>query len=603
MRTTRFIATLPRGGRLMLGVLALLLGASATFGQSHGIAVSAKIEDSPVVVGSPFTFTIEVSGTDDAQRPDLSAIASQFNVRDVGRSQSTSLDSINGRVVQSTTVDFHYQMVVSRTGDYTIPSVDVHAGGRTLRTNEVHFTAALAPHSDDFHVRIQVDNKTPYVGEPIQITLTMYTTNNFSMPQITDSGDFSKFDVTDVPNWNGDRQRPFTFLGNQVQPIVGRGTLDGRAYGTVTLACRLIPREAGHMTLGPVSVTTRFMITVRQGLFESSQPGRQVMARSDPIEIDVRPLPEEGRPAFFNGLIGTYTIHADATPKEVNVGDPITLHVMVQGQPVVDDVRLPDLESLPGFKGRLRVTENQADRSFVRGGAVFKLHVRALNDAVDAIPPIEIAYFDPAKGDYGVSKTAPIPLRVRPTRKVTAADAVGSAPASTGTTVETDRVGIAHNYVSPDALRPMPTSVLAEIKSPVWVTSMAAPPLAYAACAIGFAMKRRGEQNGAARRRSRALPEALATLRGAESVDAIVGGVGAYFEMVTGRPRASITPQDVEAVVAPVAPDEAMRLREILDRCDAARFAGTSVDDVRVLSEEAQGLLKAIEPRIRKGRA
>ena len=596
MGSLGFIAPLPAGARGVLAFLAVLVLSASVCGQSEGMRARAMIEDGPVVVGSPFSFTIEVTGVEDAERPDLSTIARQFDVRDVGRGQSTSI--IGGRV--SSTIEFHYQMTVGAPGRYTIPSILIRAGGRTLRTDAVSFEAAMAPKSDDFLVRLSVDKTDPYVGEPVKVSLTLYTASSLSMPRIEESGDFGRFDTTDVPGWTGNLRQAVPFLGGDVQPIIGSGTLEGRGYQTVAVARRLIPRESGHATLGPINVATQFMTPVRRGLFESSQPGKRVSATSNAIDMDVRPLPREGRPASFTGLVGKYEVSTDVDLREVNVGDPITLHVLVTGDPLVEDVRLPELDSIPGFEGRLRVSEGQPERTLANGGAVFTVRVRALTDKVDEIPPIELAYFDPAKGTYGVAKSRAIPIRVRPTKRVTAVDAVGAAPVATGDTVESDRVGVAHNYESIDALRVVPTSVLAEAASPVWVASIAAPPLAYAACAVGLAMRRRGERNGASKRRSRALPEAQAVLRGAESVDGIAAGVGTYFEMVTGRPRASITPRDAEAIVAPVAPDEAVRLRGVLERCDAARFAGASVDDLRALREESQTLLKAIDPALRR---
>ena len=55
------------------------------------------------------------------------------------------------------------------------------------------------------------------------------------------------------------------------------------------------------------------------------------MVSSQPLKLTVLPLPEEGKPSGFYGLVGQYTISASATPTKVNVGDPITLTVKVGG--------------------------------------------------------------------------------------------------------------------------------------------------------------------------------------------------------------------------------------------------------------------------------
>ena len=267
---------------------------------------------------------------------------------------------------------------------------------------------------------------------------------------------------------------------------------------------------------------------------------------------------------------------------------------------MVDAIEAPDLASFPGFSPGFRVSEEPPERQEAAGGVVFSYQIRAVDDSVDRIPEIGLAYFDPERGSYGVARSSAVPIRVRPTRRVTAADAVGSTPMASGASVGDVRRGIAFNYEDADALRPMATSVVGELREPAWIAAIAGPPAAYAVCALVVGVRRRGAGRGAARRRGRALGEASDRLGRARGVDDVVGAISGYVEMVTGRRGASLTPGDCEAIVAPVSPEGARRLHALMERCDAARFAGSSESDVRGLAGEAASLLREIDPGLRR---
>lgn len=581
-----------------LGVLLALVvfGTSRAFGAE--MRVEASIESATIIVGKPFTLAVRVigPGTPD-QRPDLSWLE-ELSPRYVGSGTTSSMSVMGSQVERTTETTFTFEMSVSQVGRYTIPPIPVRVDGRTLRSEPITFSAGLAPETDELRVVVEVDSASVYEGEPVGLTLTLYTTQNILTPRISMGGDVGRFDLTTDPRWTGNQRVAFEFLGGEVPVTIERATLDGRAYTSVSVRRMLVPREPGRWTLGPAEVVTEFTRTVRQGFRERRVSLGDARALSAPIEIEVRPLPDTGRPEGFAGLVGRFAVRSEASPTEVNVGDPIDLQISVTGGPLLGEVGMPPLETLPGFSDAFRVAE-EVSRTQEPGRVLFAARIRALDDGVREIPGIQLAYFDPERGEYDVARSEPIPIRVRPTRRVTASDAIGASPVIVGEEIGDVASGIAHNYEGAAALRSVPAGVGAVITRPVWVASIVGPPLAFVACALVGVGRRRSERRGDARGRQRALGEAMAMLGTADSVERVGAAVDGYFASMSGRPRGSITPRDVEEILSGASPDRATSLASLLERCDAVRFAGSN-EDARRLADEAAGLLREVDPGLRR---
>jgi hypothetical protein len=52
---------------------------------------------------------------------------------------------------------------------------------------------------------------------------------------------------------------------------------------------------------------------------------QRFLIRSSPLTLRVQPLPENGRPADFHGIIGKFRAEATVDPTSIGVGQPVTL--------------------------------------------------------------------------------------------------------------------------------------------------------------------------------------------------------------------------------------------------------------------------------------
>ncbi|MEO1130710.1 MAG: hypothetical protein AAFX05_13540, partial [Planctomycetota bacterium] len=230
----------------------------------------------------------------------------------------------------------------------------------------------------------------------------------------------------------------------------------------------------------------------------------------------------------------------------------------------------------------------------------FQWTIRPLDDGVEQIPALELPYFDTDLGRFGMARAPAVPLDVRATRRVTAADAIGAPITGGGRALEDLEAGIAFNVETSAALQPQAGGVLAMVRSPVWIEGVAAPPLTYAACAVLLASRRRGKATAGSRRRNRALGDARAALRNASDAASVAGALAAYLGTMTDRPGAAITAADAESILVPIDADRAATLRSLLEQCDGARYAGASSADVSRMRDDAVSLLEAVDGELRR---
>ncbi len=217
---------------------------------------------------------------------------------------------------------------------------------------------------------------------------------------------------------------------------------------------------------------------------------RPIVADAMIEPILVKPIPSQNRPGDYVGAVGRYNIVAEAAPKSVEVGDPITLHLGIDGNGSMDVVRAPPLALQQDLVRDFKVN-NEPLAGFVDGSRkVFTTTIRPLRDDVTEIPAIEYTYFDPQSEEFVTTKSKPIPIEVSKA-DVLALDAiVGSRGNGRGPFAEESNSTTAP-IVTPNLFAG--TEVLASVERPtIWtppVLRALLAPIAMFLLAAGFAFR------------------------------------------------------------------------------------------------------------------
>ncbi|MEW6429723.1 MAG: BatD family protein [Thermodesulfobacteriota bacterium] len=610
--------------RLLLSLLLLLLFAPPV--PAADVSVRAAANSSDVYVGDPFLYQIQVDGSDTPTEPDLSPLV-DFQVESRGGQQnnSSSVTIVNGQVnrVSRTGYVFNYQLTAKRAGNLVIPAVALTIDGRVHRTNAIAIVARPPEESDDFKLRVVPDTARAWIGQTVVLRVTWYigmTVQDFSLslPYFDDPRFSCAIPAVTVTPGDEDRYLQIPTAAGQIIARKDRTSLDGRHFLTVSFPLTLIPNQAGSFTL-PQATVSASVLTPRTRerrrdpmapLFQDDIFGdffgrgsslTRIVVPADQPTIEVSPLPEAGRPARFTGLIGDYSLAAEASPVEAKVGDPITLTVMITGPEYLDNVTLPKLADLPGFAGRFKIPEEMAAGSRQGRSMVFTQTVRALDETVTAIPPVSLDFFNPATGRYESASSEPIPIVVHPTRIVTAQDAVGVGPlvVDRETPTETDG-GIFPNHEGADALLPaLPQGAAGPLPLSV-VLLLSAMPLLYAMALLARHLHRRREAVNDGRKALAVFRERLPAIA---TPDELGRAVTAYLSTRLRLPAGAVTHADVAPLLrqrfaASAAPkDLAPRLERLLADCDALRFGGgAAATDLDRLKQTTATALEEVDP-------
>ncbi len=178
---------------------------------------------------------------------------------------------------------------------------------------------------------------------------------------------------------------------------------------------------------GPIVITG--LVTIPGG------PPQYTLLESDPVELNVRPLPTEGQLPGFTGAIGSFALGPPKLATNfLRVGDPVKLTVTVTNRgdgplarlvppppPKVRDWQVfaandyaPAQLAWQPRRAMLGPNGLLAQPGSPQGFVTFTYTLIPLTDGVRATPPIPFSYFDPTTGSYADLTIPPVPVTVKP---------------------------------------------------------------------------------------------------------------------------------------------------------------------------------------------
>ncbi len=608
----------------VLGMVLLMLAMSSLSVNGQEISVQAAVEKQQVFVGESFLFQVQVEGHSSPEEPDLSSLI-DFHVQPRGGQQnnSESITIINGRMerVSKQGYIFNFALTPKSSGSFTIPSLSVIVDNKSFQTRPVRISVAEPVESDDFKLRLSLAKSTLYVGEPVLLTVTWYIGKDvegfdFSYPIADDQ----RFSLVELEPSSINRQNAIkiplagkTILGKKEQ-----GSLDGKQFLTVSFEQIFIPIQAGVHTLPQVTVSARALVGYRRqqsrdpfaDFFNRSGRGvyETIITPSNKVQVEVLPLPAEGRPAHYTGLVGEYSMVAEATPTEVSVGDPITLKVMVTGPEYLDNIVLPPLHEQESLARDFKIPEEMSAGEIQGRVKEFTQTIRAKNTEVKEIPAISLSYFNPENRTYEIAQSTSIPLSVKTARVITAQDAEGQQTIEVNKReIKVFQEGIAYNYEDLDVLQN-------EDRISLWLTSrwglllVVLPPVFYLLIFFITIIVRHQQSDPEELLARKAYGQMVKDLKMIvrESTGDVSAGYVRLSEILRGYlgkklriAAGAITSHDVDKNLADhgVSEEILKGLKQILDECEAHRFAGgnTGQSDLQNLVSKTMDIASKLE--------
>src|SRR5213075_485334 len=396
-------------------------------------SVTAVLSNSEATVAETVELQIKVSGPGDARPPEEISIDG-LEIHSTGTSRQFEIHNFS----TSSSVTYNYTILPLRAGRFTIPPQTIQAGGKILRTPELvlnvadtagqtttsrpgRTTQSQSTNAGDLvFAELIVPKKAAYVGEivPVQIRMGFDARIHPRLvepPEITGQG--------------------FTAQKLQ-QSSQNLETINGKPFDVVAFKTAITAARAGKFEIGPVKAKAQVVVPRRRSaprsrspfdLFDEDDPfsdpffsnpfaqfgeRRDISISSDPVGLEVKPLPPNAPPSF-SGAIGSFTMAADAKPKSVQLGDPITVTTTISGRGNFDRVNAPLLEDDRGWHKYPPSSKfKQDDEVGISGTKSFEMVVSP-NENKQNLPVLAFSYFDPAKERYVTLHSEPMAITVQ----------------------------------------------------------------------------------------------------------------------------------------------------------------------------------------------
>ena len=315
--------------------------------------------------------------------------------------------------------------------------------------------------------------------------------------------------------------------------------------------------------------------------------------------------------------VGLFSLAAEANPTEVNVGDPITLNVMITGAEHMDNVVLAPLSKEPEISNNFKVPDEMAPGEIDGRMKVFTQTIRAKHSSVKEIPSISLNYFNPVTGKYELASTKPIPLQVNTTKIVTAKDVEGGTPGISKSELASLNKGIAHNYVGDDILENQEFEIASWFSSPIGLVLILFPPGTYLLVLIPAYFRRKRLQNVETRKAQKALPEFSKEITRLQkeinrnelqqTISGLVEAIRIYLSKRLLMPPGALVYTEVADRLQKHGMEEALlaELKSILDWCESHHYGaidslGSSRENLQEKLVDAQGLFNKIDQSFKK---
>lgn len=254
-----------------------------------------------------------------------------------------------------------------------------------------------------FFVIVETDKREAFEGEQVFASWYIYTRGNihqFDRLKFPSLRGFWKEDVEPAPNLN-------------FQKEIVNGVLFHRA---LLASYALFPIKTGVSVIDEYKIRASVSLpTDNQGLFGQFGFGQAYTytRTSERMQIQVKSLPDAGKPQSFSGAVGNFKIEAHVDTQNFVQGQPFTLKLRFEGDGNAKLIELPKMQWPANFE----LYDTKAESKFFQSGKSYKEFIMLVipkESGVQKLPPFEFSYFDPVTATYKSIQTQEIALQVTP---------------------------------------------------------------------------------------------------------------------------------------------------------------------------------------------
>jgi hypothetical protein len=258
-----------------------------------------------------------------------------------GPQQMVSNSWMNGK--RSFSRSYKYLLIPTAKGTFTIGSATIIINGYEYKTapikvkvgdaiagadpnpyanNQQHQQEMKQNVDQGVHLVAEVSKTSPYINEPVTVVYKIYVS-----PYTAVGG----WKEVSTPKYND-------FWSQNIDiknPVVEQEKYQGQEYRMLVLRKTVLyPQKDGRLEIEPLTLDVSMEVpNGRRDVF-----GRQFMVATNKVVsagkqyINVKPLPEKGKPADFSGAVGNFTFTVKPSKTLIKNGESIQLDLKVAGK-------------------------------------------------------------------------------------------------------------------------------------------------------------------------------------------------------------------------------------------------------------------------------
>ena len=400
----------------LLTLSALLSGALS----AQSSPVTASLDKTRVRLGERFVLSVEISGeaARDYEDPSLPEMSNFARFQGSGNSQQVQI--VNGRVSSSHKIDFYF--TATREGDFEIGPVKIESRGTMYSTQPVHLAIGPSPAAGgkastatrrgdrELFVVATPHQRTAFQNEAVVITYKIYTrlsVSSFSIGRLPETAGF----------WVEDYTLPQS-------PATATEIINGRRFTVATIKkMAVFSTTAGIKEIGPLQIECQVRVQRRtrslfddffsRDLFSSSEP---VSVESNPVELEILPLPEKEKPPGFDGGVGRFGISTRVKAESNRAHQALSFQIKIEGEGNIQQLADPKFQLPESFEVYPPEIQQELHRGAlgVSGQKTYEYVAIPRRAGSFSLGPIEMSYFDPRDRSYKTARSEPLSLEIVP---------------------------------------------------------------------------------------------------------------------------------------------------------------------------------------------
>lgn len=353
-------------------------------------------------------------------------------------SSSSSIQIVNGQMQQSYSLTYTFIVAATKEGEVNISPATVKVDSKKYTSNTIQIQVVKGTggrqnqqgnnqkkgtedgilQEDDLYIRAFASKTNPYLGEQIIITYKLYTRvpiANLAMRKASSFNGFWSKNLTD----------------NNPQLQQSRQIIDGKEYTVAEISrYAVFPQKTGKLTIEPAELECVAQLRVQQQkrsrsndpfedffndpFFNRNIRNVETVLKSKPITIDVKPLPQQGKPAGFNGAVGDFNFKNGLDRDQLVANDALTLTLSISGKGNLELVNIPDPVFPTDFETYdPKVSSNiKTSGNGLSGSKKFEYLIIPRVPGDFTINPVVFSFFNPKEKKYYSYSTGEINITV-----------------------------------------------------------------------------------------------------------------------------------------------------------------------------------------------